>query len=472
MGRGPYARLRNVEETMTARSKIAAHLAGAAFAAIVVALGPAAAAERPAGLEKINHIVVIYLENRSFDDLFGRFPRANGLSRARKAAPQIDANVRPYATLPQPIDSTLRPPVADPRFPADLPNAPFPIDKYVPLDQKTGDLVHRFYQEQQQIDGGKMDKFVLYSDAAGLVMGYYDARRTELWGYARRYVLADNFFHAAFGGSFLNHFWLVCACTPRYPNAPAALVAKLDERGLLAKDGAVTPDGDAVNTIQSAYQPHSPSIKDQSLLLPPQDGIVTVGDQLSAQGISWAWYSGGFDDAVAGHPDPLFQFHHQPLVYLKQFADGTAAKKDHLKDEKDFLAGIEAGKLPAVAFWKPIGAENEHPGYADLISGDRKVADVLAKLRKSPLWQDSAVIITYDENGGFWDHVPPPKIDKWGPGTRVPTIIVSPFAKRGYVDHALYDTTSILKFIQLRYHLAPLSDREARVGDLTNAFRF
>ena len=457
---------------MSARLKLMALLAGAGLAAIAAALSPAAAAERPAGLDKIDHIIVIYLENRSFDNLFAHFPRARGLARARNAAPQLDPSGQPYSRLPQPIDTTLKPPAADPRFPADLRNAPFPIDKYVPIDQKTGDLVHRFYQEQQQIDGGKMDKFVLYSDAAGLVMGHYDARRTKLWGYARRYVLADNFFHAAFGGSFLNHFWLVCACTPHYPNAPAALVAKLDKHGLLAKDGAVTPDGEAVNTIQSAYQPHSPSIKDQSLLLPPQEGIVTIGDQLSAQGVSWAWYSGGFDDAVAGHPDPLFQFHHQPLAYLKQFADGTAAKKEHLKDEKDFLAAIEAGKLPAVVFWKPLGAENEHPGYADIVSGDRKVADVLTKLRKSPLWKGSAVIITYDENGGFWDHVAPPKLDKWGPGARVPTIIVSPFAKRAYVDHTLYDTTSILKFIQLRYRLAPLGDRESRVGDLTNAFRF
>ena len=456
---------------MSARSIIAALLAGAAFLAAAAAPIPAAA-ERPAGLDKINHIIVIYLENRSFDNLFGRFPRANGLGRASNTAPQVNADGQPYARLPQPVDTTRKPPSPDPRFPADLPNAPFAIDKYVPIDQKTGDLVHRFYQEQQQIDGGKMDKFALLSDAAGLVMGYYEASRTELWNYARRYVIADNFFHAAFGGSFLNHFWLVCACTPLYPDAPAALVAKLDERGDLVKDGAVTPEGDAVNTIQSVYQPHSPSIKDQSLLLPPQVGIVTIGDQLSAKGVGWAWYSGGFDNALAGQPDPLFQFHHQPLVYLKQFADGTAAKNEHLKDEKDFLAGIAAGKLPEVVFWKPIGEENEHPGYTDVLSGDRKVAAVLDKIRASPLWKDSAIIITYDENGGFWDHVAPPKFDKWGPGARVPAIIVSPFARRGYVDHTLYDTTSILKFIQLRYGLAPLNGREARVGDLTKAFRF
>src|SRR5579875_670837 len=437
-----------------------------------VATAAAAATGAPARLDKIGHIIVIYLENRSFDNLFGNFPHANGLANADAAAIQVGPDGRPYEVLPQPINTSSVPPTPDLRFPGDLPNRPFPIDKFVPLDQKTGDLVHRFYQEQAQIDGGRMDKFVLYSDAAGLAMGYYDGSKTELWRYAHDYVLADNFFHAAFGGSFLNHFWLVCACTPRYPNAPADLVARLDAKGRMIADGAVTPDGYAVNTIQSVYMPHSLKITNVRELLPPQEGFTTIGDQLSAQGISWAWYSGGYDDALAGHPAPHFEFHHQPFVYFKQFGDGTAAKRDHLKDEKEFVAGIAEEKLPSVVFWKPIGADDEHPGYADVAMGDRKVAAVIRQIHRSKLWHDSVIIVTYDENGGFWDHVPPPKIDKWGPGSRVPTIIISPFAKRGYVDHTFYDTTSILKFIERRYGLAPLSNREAWVGDLTNALSF
>jgi acid phosphatase len=100
------------------------------------------------------------------------------------------------------------------------------------------------------------------------------------------------------------------------------------------------------------------------------------------------------------------------------------------------------------------------------------VAEVLKKLAQSPLWASTAVIITYDENGGSWDHVAPPKIDKWGPGSRVPTLIVSPFAKRGFVDHTQYDTSSILKLIEERYGLQPLSSRDAAAKDLTNAFVF
>ncbi len=451
--------------------RVAAVLGLAIFSALAATSGSAGASERPAGLDRIKHILVIYLENRSFDNLFGRFPGANGLADAGDAPKQVDRAGKVYPVLPPVIDTLANPPGPDPRFPKDLPNAPFEIDKYVPIDQRTGDLVHRFYQEQAQIDGGRMDKFVAWSDAATLAMGYFDISRTSLWRYAREFALADNFFHAAFGGSFLSHFWLICECAPRYPDAPPSMVVQLDAKGELVRDGEVTPDGYAVNTIFPTYTPH-PKVKDPRELLPPQKGIYTIGDQLSERGISWAWYSGGWNQALAGHRVDYFQYHHQPFAYLEQYGDGTAARARHLKDETVMLAEIAKGRLPAVAFWKPVGAENQHPGYAELVKGDRKLDEVIREIRSGPLWRDTLIIVTYDENGGEWDHVPPPRIDKWGPGTRVPAIVVSRFAKRGFVDHTFYDTTSILKLIHERFHLAPLSDREARVGDLTNALDF
>src|SRR6266850_1570737 len=220
-----------------------------------------------------------------------------------------------------------------------------------------------------QIDGGKMDKYAAISDAGGLVMSYYDGSSLPLWAYAKQYVLADNFFHAAFGGSFLNHFWLVCACTPKYPGAPADMVIPVGADGMPTKDVQVTADGFAVNTLQTSYQPHSAKITDPAKLLPPQDGV-TIGDRLSEKGVTWAWYSGGWNDALAGKSDAQFQFHHQPFAYFKQFGDGTDARKEHLKDEADMLAAIGDGSLPAVVFWKPIGEENEHPGYANVTNGD------------------------------------------------------------------------------------------------------
>jgi phospholipase C len=438
--------------------------------ALLSAAGPAHAEEAPAGLSRIGHILVIYLENRSFDNLFGAFPGADGLANAGAAAMQVDEAGKPYPFLPPVMDTASRPPRPDPRFPQDLPNKPFDIGRFLPLDEKTPDLVHRFYQEQAQIDGGRMDGFAAVSDAGGLAMGFYDASRTKLWAYARRFVLLDNFFHAAFGGSFLNHFWLVCACTPAYPNAPDDIVAKLDAQGRLIKDGKVTPDGLAVNTLQPSSPPRKPNAKPEDIL-PPQDAA-TIGERLDEKGVSWAWYSGGWNDAVAGHPDRDFQFHHQPFVYFRRYAEGSEARARHLRDESDMLADIEGGALPAVAFYKPVGAENQHPGYAEILAGDQKVAAILERLESSPLWRDIAVVITYDENGGFWDHVAPPKADRWGPGTRVPAIVVSPFARRGAVDHTRYDTTSILKLIELRFGLAPLGTRDAAANGLLGAFDF
>src|SRR5262249_28148815 len=135
------------------------------------------------------------------------------------------------------------------------------------------------------------------------------------------------------------------------------------------------------------------------------------------------------------------------------------------------------------AFYKPQGDLDEHPGYTDVLGGDRHIAELVAHLQKSPQWAQMVAIITYDENGGLWDHAPPPKDDRRGPGSRVPTLIVSPFAKKGFVDHTLYDTTSILRLITRRFGLAKLPGLEARdaalaasgsppLGDLTNALDF
>lgn len=420
-------------------------------------------------LKKIENIVVIYLENHSFDSLYGLFPGADGIASAPpETTRQVDSQGKPYVNLPKVLDTRKKPPAPDERFPAELPNGPFDIGRYVPADDKIGDLMHRFYQHQRQINGGLMNRYAAVSDAGGLAMGHYDGRPLPLWDYARRYTLADRFFQAAFGGSFLNHMWLACACTPRHPNPPPELLTVLDGQGEPVKDGPLTPDGYAVNTMFAAFGPHSPKVKDPKMLLPTQTQP-TLGDRLSDKKIAWAWYSGGWNDAVAGKPDDTFQFHHQPYVYFQRYGEGSPNRAAHLKDEADFLKDIERGTLPAVSFYKPLGKFNEHPGYADLLSGDQQAADILGRIEKSPQWPRTVVIVTYDEFGGFWDHVAPPKGDRWGPGTRVPALIVSPFAKRGHVDHTPYDTTSILRFIEHRFGLKPLGERDKKANDLAGA---
>jgi phospholipase C len=444
-----------------------------AAAVLVVTAGPVRSQgqAQSAGLQKINHVVVIYQENWSFDSLYGKFPGANGLDQAGPTTPQVDKDGHPYATLPQPLNTYFNPPVPDPRFPADLPVAPFDTSQFVATNQQTGDLLHRFYQEQYQIDGGKMDKFVAWSDAAGLVLSYYDATNLPEGRLAQQYTLFDNFFHGAFGGSFLNHQFLICACVPRWPEAPPALVAQLDQNGMMTKDGQVTPDGYVVNTSYSINTPHPATITDPTLLMPEQTAP-TIGDRLSAHDVSWAWYAGGWNNAALGHPDPLFQFHHQPFTYFANYAENAPGRADHLKDEQDFYADVAGGRLPSVSFVKPLGPDNEHPGYAALMAGQQHVADLVSAVQSSPSWQDTAIIITYDEHGGRWDHVPPPVVDRWGPGVRVPAILISPFAKQGFVDHTQYDTSAILKLIEERWSLEPLAERDAHAGDLLTAFDF
>jgi phospholipase C len=442
-----------------------------ALCCLGIAFSDEDAVAQPTGLEKIQHVIVIYQENWSFDGLYGKFPGAEGIANAGDRMKQMKKDGTPYTTLPQPLDTSKNPPVPDPRFPANLAVAPYDAAPFAPPDRKIGDIVNRALQEERQINGGRMDGFVAWSENGGLAMSYYDATDLPVGQLAQQYTLADHFFHAAFGGSLFNHFWLVCGCTPTWPNAPANLVLQLDAQGVVVKDGSVTSDGYVVHTVYSSTRPHPANISDPAQLMPPLM-MPTIGERLSEKGISWAWYSGGWNDAVAGRPDATFQFHHQPFNYFAPYAEGTAARAEHLKDVDDFLAALRSGNLPAVAFVKPIGANNEHPGYANLLQGQKYVATLVKAVQDSAVWKDTVIIITYDEGGGRWDHVPPPRGDRWGPGIRVPAIIISPYAKRRFVDHTTYETTSILKFIEARWGLAPLGPRDAAANGLLNAFDF
>jgi len=497
-----------------------ASLTAASLAAVPVAQAA------PAGFDKIQNVVVIYAENRSFDNLYGNFPGADGLANVTaEQARQLDRDGTPLAELPPAWGGLtakgVEPAVTEAQS-SHLPNAPFAIDDPQGFNQGTNvitrDLWHRFYQEQMQIDGGRNDKFAAWADSGGLVMGHYDGSKLPMWAVAQQYVLADNFFQGAFGGSFLNHFELVCGCVPYYPNADQSpikdQIAVVEADGTTLKvadngpasaadgspkfvnDGAVTPDFYAVNTMQPPYQPSAnkpaeggdPAYADPSAAttLPPQTEI-TIGDLLSLKNVGWAWYAGAWQATLDGQnatPVPNFQFHHQPFNFFANYAPGTEARAEHLKDGGldgvNFIKDIDDGKLPAVTFYKPQGNLNEHGGYADVTSGDAHLADIISHLENSPQWDHMLVVVTYDENGGFWDHVAPPKADRWGPGNRIPAFIISPFAKKGMVDHTQYDTTSILRFITARYDLPVLpglvardkalaAHDEAPMGDFRNA---
>jgi acid phosphatase len=466
--------------------------------------------------KKVKHIIVIYQENWSFDGLYGKFPGANGIANAGAAINQAAPDGTRYDRLPQPnVEGTPATPTdcdptptPDKRFPVWKPVAPFDINQDMQPDQKTGDLVHRYYHEQLQIDHGKMDQFVAWSDNPGLVMGYFDATNMPEGQLAAKYVLCDNFFHSAFGGSFLNHQFLIAAAPPVWQDAvnDPDLVSEPPDPAKLAsmkpadlKDKVVTPEGYVVNTAYTSNTPHPAYLdkddksQDKKRFVPQQTNP-TIGDRLTDKKVSWKWYSGGWNRAVAKDTDPTFQcqfqFHHQPFAYYKNYADGTQGRRDHLADEEDFKHDLalrpaddessSSGEarvrdpdsgLPSVCFIKPFGPDNEHPGYADLARGQQHVADLVTLIEQTKYWDSSVVIIVYDENGGRWDHVAPPVIDAFGPGSRVPCIVISPMAKEKYVDHTQYETVSILAFIESIFGLQPLTARDAKASNLLKAFK-
>jgi acid phosphatase len=478
--------------------------------------GARTASDIEATLARIEHVVVIYGENRSFDNLYGRFPGASGIDQADPASTtQRDVDGQPLARLP-PVWAGKGSNETQ-VFGRDLPNGPFAIDgepAHLALSVPTRDLVHRYYQNIEQIDGGRNDRFVATSDAGALTMGYYDGSRLALWRLAREFTLADQFFMGTFGGSYMNHIWFACACVAVFPGAPDSFKSVLGADGRLlrrpdspasaldgpprwVRDGVLTPDGFVINTVQPPFQPSGippaggadPRFADsQKGSLPPIDAP-TIGDRLSDKGVSWIWYAGGWSQALSdsaqtggsargviysNRPHSVdFQPHHQPYNYFQRYAPGTTRREQHLQDGEQFFADIEKNRLPQVAFYKPTGDLNEHPGYTDVASGDAHIAQIVERIRRSPAWNSTLIIVTYDENGGYWDHVAPPTgpgwSDRWGPGTRIPTILISPLVRKGFVDHTVYDTSSIHRLLTRRFHLEPLAGVREKMGDLTNA---
>jgi acid phosphatase len=537
---------------------------------------PAAGSESDRGesqLGKINHIVVIYEENHSFDNLYGGWEGVNGVSNATAARTrQIKQNGTTYKCLLQndvnlsspPLTTTCTdttgtlPLATSAPFNSHFTNAAFRIDDYIaPSDTTcpapgafypngvpkgsglpggcTRDIVHRFYQEQYQLNNGQQNRYTTGSDAVGLTQGIYNTQVLPIYTYLHQedhpnYAIADNFFQAAFGGSFLNHQWLIAAATPPWVGEPATQHAIVDSNGMPnnyplykatgpVRDPAGTracpvgtdPNpglacGDfAVNTIQPPYQPTSSN----PTKLSPQTGK-TIGDELSAAGVSWAWYSGGWSNAngnylgpgwtngpVAGVcgdpnsapnpswpycPNKVFQFHHQPFNYFANYAPGMPGRA-HLQDEQAFIdltqSSTKSCKLNAVSFVKPIGLENEHPGYTSETRGSSHLVELLKTIEGTKCQKDTMVVVTYDEFGGQWDHVTPPgqggvsgPHDIWGPGTRTPALVIAPRLKGEFVvDSAQHDTTSILATIEHRFGLAPLGTRDASVNDLSSVFR-
>ena len=298
---------------------------------------------------------------------------------------------------------------------------------------RTPDLDHGSVTARVAIDGGRMDGFVQAQDARSLpgktALGYYDGRDLALyWQLAHDYVLADRFFSSARGGSLENHQYSVAART-------SGMGEKIPASGLT---------------------------------------MPTIFDRLDASRVSWKFYVKNYDPSLtfrtvtSGNPKDS-QVAWVPLLSMPAFVDDPA-RFSNIVDLSSLYRDLSAGTAPAVSYLVQGGTSEHPPG--DVAHGQQAVASLIAAIMRSPVWSSSAIIISWDDWGGWYDHVVPPQVDGDGYGLRVPALIISPYARHGFIDHTTSDFTSILKFIERLHGLAPLTTRDEQASDMLEAFDF
>jgi phospholipase C len=387
----------------------------AAIAAQAQAALPAPRRDAPAGIEKIHHIIWIIQENRTFDNYFGTYPDADGIP--------------PQTCLPVLPDSTRC-------------VKPFHLS-----DGPSCDMSHDWNAAHAAWDNGRMDGFV-WAEGSNYTMGYLDDRDIpNYWDYARHYVLADRFFSSLAGPSLPNHLYTVAA----------------QSGGLITNVCSADHDIDELKTVMD-----------------DEDGFsfASMVKLLAAHNISWKYYLETRAPLPDGSNDPCHVFApepHQfglwnPLPGFKAVRDDPA-QMSRLVDLKEFKSDLQGGTLPAVSWIVPDFQDSEHIP-APAAQGMWYVTRLVNAVMRSRYWADSVIFITWDDYGGFYDHVPPPQMDAYGYGPRVPLLVISPYAKPGYVTHQQADLTAMLRFVEERFNLPHLTARDHYTGDMSDAFDF
>jgi phospholipase C len=297
------------------------------------------------------------------------------------------------------------------------------------------DLSHSAPTFHDQYNNGKMDGFVSALNARNQngkqTMGYYDGTDIPYyWNLADNYVLFDQFFSSAQDGSFANHMYWVAAIPP------------------------IAPKGQNLNDVLA--------------------NMPTIFDSLQAAGVSWKFYVQNYNPTItyrdqSSSGSKASQVVWVPLLNFDRFIDNPTLSS-HIVDLKQYFIDLNNGALPAVSYIVPSGA-SEHPP-SNLMSGQRFVKSILQELMRSTSWDNSAFMLAYDDWGGWFDHVTPIQVDQFGYGPRVPVILVSPYAKSGYIDHTVLDFTSMLKFIEQNWNIAPLAARDTNANNFLTAFNF
>jgi phospholipase C len=298
------------------------------------------------------------------------------------------------------------------------------------------DLAHNIQTFQHEYRGGKMDGFVSTYRRLGITtnlsMGHYvESDLPYYWNIAKNYVLFDRFFTSAAAGSIWNHLFWVTA----------------------------TPGNPKYDTL--------PTTKDGFGNLP------TIFDRLQAKHISWKFYVQNYDPRITYRSDVLGDRGSQvvwvPLLDYARYIDNPELHK-HIVDMSQYYKDLKNGTLPAVSYMVPSGSSEHPPGRIQ--AGERFVRSLITELMRSSSWNSSAFIWSYDDWGGWFDHVKPPRVDAYGYGFRAPALLVSPYARKGFVDDTTLDFTSVLKFIEQNWTLKPLAHRDATANSIAGAFNF
>ncbi len=440
----------------------------------------------------IKHVVVIFGENISFDHYFGTYPRAANPS----GEPAFTAATNtPWVNSLTPMLLTHNPNSTQ----------PFRLDRSMEL---TCDNDNHYSDEQNAYHNGLLDKFPENTAAAGtgctpaLSMGYYDGNTvTALWNYAQHYSLSDNFFDTEFGTTVMGHLNLVSGQT--HTTSVTTIKGKVANGSVIANVEAGVDD--CVTTANGT---------------PVTMTGMNVGDLLNAKGVSWGWFYGDFPQSANSQPLPFascgsaYNSHYDPFQYYQSTSNqhhlppisisaiGTSADQaNHQYALTDFWNAVNTGNFPAVVFLKATSSETGHPANSTPLMEQAFLVNTINAIMKLPEWDTMAILLTYDDSDGWYDHVMPPIVsqsndpandtlagpagmcgtpapgaylDRCGYGTRLPLLVISPYAKQNYVSHALTDTSSILRFIEDNWDLGQIGDQsfDALAGSILDSFDF
>ncbi len=451
----------------------------------------------------IEHVVIIFQENVSFDHYFGTYPRA--------ANPPGEPHFRAAEDTPT-VNGLLGPLLSH------NPNSAQPLrlrrDRAVTCDQD-----HDYLHEQLAMNRGVMDKFVEFTEHSdpscddgvgrGLVMGYYDGNTvTALWNYAQHFAMSDNSYNTVFGPSTPGALNLVAGQTH-----PASVV-----RPPITMNDVI--DDTIIGDPRPGYDDCVPATLGEV-----QMGGRNVGDLLNDAGITWGWFQGGFAPTdrlpdgtavcgsshmnIAGVTVTDYIPHHEPFQYYAFTYNprhlppssvdriGQTDEANHQYDLEDFWRAVENGNMPAVSYLKAAAYQDGHAGYSDPLDEQQFLVETINRLQRRPEWRNTAVFIAYDDSDGWYDHAMPPIVSqsqtvrdgltgdgmcgtskapyggRCGYGPRLPLLVVSPWARRNFVDHGTTDQSSLLRFIEDNWSLGRLDgSSDDLAGSVNGMFDF